>query len=275
MCHVGPDEDIYVCVRCRHNHYTEAIVFDYRGQRRRRYVPDDETVEVDGNCYWTDSDSLEAGNIGYCVITGEGIRLDNCTEIHEDSIHAGKYVHYSYEWPVHHPDEGVVYLTAHDIEADDLVMLRPDGFELYRKDYVMADEELMQQWGDSPDMFMPLRLALATGLVRLNSQQIIELADGTRTAFNNRFGMYRVLENLLCDMTGKYQHSTVSSSTTYHLGMEPEFNIVAFDETMLRAMREAHVRAAKVGDTVRLSESLCASLAARYQELFKAESAAT
>lgn len=273
MCYVGPDEETYICVRCRQNHYTEAVVFDCRGRRRWRYVPDDETVEVDGSTYWSDSDSLEAGNIGYCAISGDAFRVDECNELHEDSIHYGDNVHPSYEWPVHHPDEGVVFLTVDDIDRTDLVLLRDGGFELYRTDYVLADEELMQQWGDNPDMFMPLHMALATGLVRVNSRQTIWFPDGSYTAITNRSGLYNKLERILQDLTGKYQHPHVQSSTTYHLGMEPEFNLVAFDETMLRAMREAHVQAMKVGDTVRLSRSLCESIARRYQELDNAESA--
>lgn len=273
MRSVGAEEETYVCVHCRANNYTEAIVFDYRGQRRWRYVPDDETVEVDGDYYWSDSDSLEAGNIGYCVITGDALRLDECNELHEDSIHYGYNAHSSFEWPVIHPDEGLVFLTVDDIDRTDLVLLRDGGFELYRKDYVLEDEELMQQWGDNPDMFMPLHMALATGLVRGNSRQTIWFPDGSHTATVNRPGIYNKLQNILWDLTGKYQHPHVPSGTTYHLGLEPEFNLTAFDETMLRAMREAHVRIEQLGDTVRLSESLCVSIAHRYQELVKAESA--
>ena len=89
---VGYHEDHHVCESC-----AEGYTYAYGRNGNQYYVPDDDTVYVDGENYHTDY--LDRNGIVYSEFGGEYYQQDDCTQIdgsgdwvHNDDLHRSEFV---------------------------------------------------------------------------------------------------------------------------------------------------------------------------------------
>jgi len=160
-----------------------------------------------------------------------------------------------------------VVLTVEDVSLDDLVLMHPDGnYNLYPEWCVRGDAQMMESWAENPDMFITLRVALASRRIEAHGEQRMLTADGP-AYLRGWYPMSSKLARLAVQVGVEDPYTPrVDNHTSYHMGVEPGYAFRVFDGIMLRAVRKAGAEAQRVGEDLTLTMPVLTEAMRFYQE---------